>query len=155
MGTGGAREDAERPLSAAGREGAARVAATLQEMGIAFDRIGSSPLMRAVQTAEITAAGTGFQGPIESCPFLARAGGWRTELPRLLEDWQGAPSGRSGSVALVGHNPDLGDLVTELLDLPSGSFPFEPGGVILLEMLDAATLRWWLDPRELRLHREI
>lgn len=46
----------DQPLNEVGREQARRIAGLLREMGIVFDRVYSSPLIRAVETAEIIAA---------------------------------------------------------------------------------------------------
>ena len=125
VGAGLVRDDRERPLSAQGREAARGVARKLTELGVSFDGIATSPLMRAAQTAEITACATGYEGLIQACPFLARTGRWRNELDGLLEESFSPPSGPPArSMALVGHNPDLGDLLTTWLDLPQGAFLF-------------------------------
>lgn len=51
----------DQPLNEVGREQARRIAGLLREMGIVFDRVYSSPLIRAVETAEII-AGCGGSG---------------------------------------------------------------------------------------------
>jgi phosphohistidine phosphatase len=47
--------DAERPLSAEGRERFARSVRGLDELGVRFDHLRHSPLRRAAETAELCA----------------------------------------------------------------------------------------------------
>ena len=56
-------DDRQRPLTDAGRREHARVAEALRRMGVRFDRLLSSPLVRARETAEITARAYGAPDP--------------------------------------------------------------------------------------------
>ncbi len=62
-----------------------------------------------------------------------------------------------GSVAVVGHEPDLGQLVCALLASTNGPFlELRKGAACLLELAGpvkrgAATLDWFLGPKHLRL----
>ena len=155
MGAGLVRDDWERPLAARGRAVAWRVAGKLDELEVKVERAFSSPLMRAVQTAELVARGVGFEGPIESCPFLAKPGQWKDGLGGLLREL----SDSTGPVALVGHNPDLSDIVTSSLGLHPGSFGMEAGAACFLEIASTepvrAKLRWHIDPTNLEVHDQI
>ena len=109
-------------------------------MGAAPDRICTSPLVRAVQTAEILAERIGFRGPLVVTEELS-PGFDRAALRKILADCEGA-----AEVALVGHEPDLGDLVASLLSLRSPS-PLKKGGVVALRLprpgtLDSASFLW-------------
>src|SRR5579859_2052734 len=66
--------DSDRPLTAAGRKSALAVGASLQQHGIKLDRIVASPLVRAVETAELIAVSIDFGGQLEILPALAPAG---------------------------------------------------------------------------------
>ena len=129
-------------------------------MGVKFDRILTSPLLRAVQTAEITAARTDFVGVVEACPFLGKTDKWRDEMEGLLTGLLSATAGPTDSVALFGHNPDLADLVTAFLGIPAGTFAFPPGAVCRVELSSPtvdgrASLHWWIDPGSLEIHERI
>jgi phosphohistidine phosphatase len=155
VGAGLVRDDWERSLAPRGRSVASGVAGKLDELGMKIERAFSSPLMRAVQTAELVARGVGFAGPIESCPFLARPGRWNDELGGFLQE----VSGSVGPVALFGHNPDLSDIVTTALGLHPGSFGMDAGTACLLEITATepvrAKLRWHIDPTSLVVHDRI
>ena len=60
--------DRLRPLSDKGRRKHAVVADALRRMGVRFDRLLSSPLVRARQTADITAAVSIISGRVNSSP---------------------------------------------------------------------------------------
>ncbi len=154
VGEGGVKE-AERYLTAVGRADMRRVAEKLAELGVRFDGVLTSPLVRAVQTAEIVVAATGFDGPVEVCPAL-EAGQWtRKAIARALAD-----RSPSGSYALVGHNPDVERIASALLHASSGAAPFEKGAVCLVEVKgepfqEEAGFGWALRPKDLRVVRAL
>lgn len=154
------RADADRGLSLAGREEARRTAAILRDAGFSFDRVLVSPLMRAVQTAEIVAAALGHGGPVESLPFLGAAGRWRKEIDALLADiLEGGGDGRP-TVLLVGHNPDMSDLAAAVLGLQAGELRLGTGCACIVD-IDHPTaavpgrLVGLVDPAESRLRKRL
>jgi len=115
--------DAERPLTPQGRERFAQAVLGLQRLKIRFDRLYHSPWRRAAETAELLAPV--LAGKAVDSPALARA-----PSQDLLETLVGK------RVALVGHEPWMGELVAWLTTgAPSdGSvFAFKRGGVAWLE----------------------
>ena len=97
--------DEERPLTAKGKSKTADVAQRLQSIGLKFDLILTSPLVRAYQTAAIlkeAALGT----KIEQFEFLAPGGDFNQWL-QWLQQWH--LHNPDGKLALVGHQPDLGN----------------------------------------------
>ncbi|BAW97069.1 phosphohistidine phosphatase SixA [[Synechococcus] sp. NIES-970] len=97
-------KDADRPLTPEGTARTNLVAQRLHQLGITFDGILSSPLVRARQTADIlTAAHLGPQPQIFSA--LAPGGSLGGFLPWLAH-WEAPPEAR---LVLVGHQPDLGE----------------------------------------------
>src|SRR5690242_6119374 len=58
-------DDDERPLTADGRRAALDVGAALARHGVKLDAIVSSPLVRAVETAELVAVSIGYEGGLE------------------------------------------------------------------------------------------
>ncbi len=141
--------DGDRALSASGRERVRAVAKVLTEEDEAPAEIMTSPLVRAVQTAEIVAIATklGDRGGTVSVQRELSPGGDAVALARRL-----ASEGQK-RVMLVGHEPDLSHLAEALL---GGSFehPFEKGMVVGLHLSSdspRARLRFVLDSKMLRL----
>lgn len=153
-GEGGVKE-AERYLTVKGRADMRRVAEKLAALGVNFDGVLTSPLVRAVQTAEIVAVALGFSGLVEVCRAL-EAGRWKPRsIAKVLTN-----RSLSGSYALVGHNPDMEEIASALLNVPEGAVPFQKGAVCLIEVDGApfsgeARFRWMLQPKGLRLVRDL
>ena len=124
---GGDVPDALRYLTPEGRRFFRKTVKRLVEKGGLPDRIFSSPLARALQTAEILAEGIGYRGTLVVTDKLAPGFG-RAELKALLSGCEGAKE-----VALVGHEPDLGDLVTSLLSRRD-PFSLKKGEIVALEL---------------------
>ncbi len=96
--------DEERPLTKEGDRKTRKVAQKLLDLGLKFDIVLSSPLVRARQTAEILIE-AGLSSKLENFSELAPNGDINLWL-----DWYQAWSKTGGkSLALVGHQPDLGN----------------------------------------------
>jgi len=143
------RDDAARPLTAEGRDKMQRGAVGLKQLVPDIELLASSSLKRAFDTAEIVARAYGGL-KVEQVAELAPG----TPLERMLA-WVGGLPAR-GTVALVGHEPDLSRLVCALLASTNGPFlEFRKGAACLLEFTGpvergAATLDWFLGPKHLR-----
>ena len=122
----GTTPDASRYLTTKGRLAFRKVARRVRRGRIAPDVIFTSPLLRAVQTAEILAERLKYQGDV----FVANelSPGFDLRALRFLLARTGDPR----EVALVGHEPDLGTLAAMLLDVPGG-FPLRKGAVLAME----------------------
>lgn len=99
--------DAERELTAKGREQAQRAAAWLKRQGARIEALVSSPLVRARQTAEPIAEALGVK-VIED----VRLAGLRLSAEAVGK--LARELGIGESLLLVGHEPDLSDLIREL-----------------------------------------
>jgi phosphohistidine phosphatase len=99
--------DENRYLTAGGRD-AARDAG--RRLGVVLDALYTSPLVRAVQTAELVAASSGFAGTIEVDLDLAPGGDLRALAARL--------QAHEGDVAVVGHEPGISALAGILTGRP-------------------------------------
>jgi phosphohistidine phosphatase len=108
---GGTVPESHRYLTPKGRDYFRKTSRQMIRKGAIPDCILSSPLIRAVQTADILAEEIGFRGPLIVTDKLAPGFG-RAGLRVILSKCADAKE-----VALVGHEPDLGDLVTSLLSL--------------------------------------
>jgi phosphohistidine phosphatase len=123
LGEGGIIDDASRPLTARGEEQARKVATGLQRHGIQLGAVVSSPLLRARQTAEgIVGELPEPQPQVRITEDLA-PGGKRRKLGRFLKELG------SQSVALVGHQPDLGMLAAWLIGSKKAEIDFAKAGV--------------------------
>lgn len=99
-------DDDARPLVAEGKEKTTQVARRLAKMGVSFEVILTSPLIRAQETAAILLK-QGLSDRLEVFPPLAPSG----EISPWLDWYQ---LNNPQTVALVGHQPDLGNW-TEML----------------------------------------
>ncbi|MEG3841807.1 phosphohistidine phosphatase SixA [Microcoleus sp. herbarium14] len=102
--------DEERPLTKEGASKTRKIAQRLYELEIQFDLILSSSLLRAQQTAQILQT-VGLSAQIEESAALAPSGDIGDWL-KWYKQWQETGS---RSLALVGHQPDLGNWVETLL----------------------------------------
>lgn len=140
---GGETPDEWRYLTPQGRYLFRKTAKRLKKKGISLDYIITSPLLRAVQTADILAETLKFEGHLVASGDLA--GGFdRSKMLNVL-----AAFPQAKAVALVGHEPDLSVLVGSLLDL-RGAFKFRKGGVVALKYDPAApktpaSFKWMAD----------
>jgi phosphohistidine phosphatase len=101
-------DDTQRPISEKGRRVHRRVARRLKRRGLTPALLLTSPWLRAWQTAQLTTQHAGGAVPL-ACPALA-------EEPDLaaLQAALGQPA-PDAIVALVGHEPWLGELGAILL----------------------------------------
>jgi phosphohistidine phosphatase len=105
LGPGGPERDEDRPLTPAGHEQSRKLGAALRRNGVLLERLLSSPLPRARETAAGIVAGWGEGAPaVEECEHLA-PGSRKKKLVRELLALGGE------GVGVVGHNPDVSELV--------------------------------------------
>jgi phosphohistidine phosphatase len=145
--------DAERPLTEEGVRKTGQVANGLAQLGTKCDRIFTSPLLRARQTAEIAARAIASMDRIEEWAELGADGSNEALLRRLQRT---AQRERLRAVLLVGHEPQLSELTSMLLSgTGSLSLDFKKAGICCLQVepplkWGQATLRWFLAPAHLR-----
>jgi phosphohistidine phosphatase len=96
-------DDEARPLTDRGIEKTNLVAKRCRSIGLQFDVILSSPLVRAEQTAKIFQEAN-LKSSIEYCDFLAPDGDIQDWLQWLKQEDRSLKQ-----LALVGHQPDLGN----------------------------------------------
>ncbi len=104
--------DEERPLTDKGRQKTAQVAKQLHDRGLRFDLILTSPLVRARETATIL-QDAGLASQVEEFSALAPDGNIAIWISWLEQRWQ--QEARDKSLALVGHQPDLGNWAETLV----------------------------------------
>ena len=140
--------DAERPLTVEGRELMRLATPGLATLVSRLDVLATSPLTRAYQTAEIVAKGYD-EMPLTVVDALS-SGGDRTELLEWIR------AHRPGiTIALVGHNPDLEELIAWLAAVRQHGFvKLKKGGAALVSFDATPTpgggvLQWLLTPKQL------
>ena len=139
--------DDSRPLTEKGRRRFRRLARTFARLGEPVDRIFTSPLPRAVQTAEILASALRHMdvGILESLRPSAPPEALLHEVARKAKGAQ--------SVALVGHDPQMTLLVELLGEVPRGAtVDFKKGSIVRIDVSDLAAAKpgdpvWWLKPK--------
>lgn len=103
--------DEDRPLTKVGHQKTQKVAQQLLEIGVQFDQILTSPLVRAQQTAKILQA-AGLSSQLEIFASLAPGGAIQDWVNWLLQWRSHAPR---NSLAVVGHQPNLGNWAETLV----------------------------------------
>jgi phosphohistidine phosphatase len=121
-----AGNDATRPLTTEGMEKTRDVIRALKEQKkLAAGAIWSSPLVRALQTAHIAADVLGLEVTV----FEAMASG--TSLGRVVAEVAGKKLPEK--LILVGHEPDCGFMIAELLGDPGGDYALKKAGIACLK----------------------
>jgi phosphohistidine phosphatase len=105
------RLDADRALTPDGRARFERSALGLARLGLVADRCWHSPWRRAAETAQLL--GPALRSGATAEPLLAAAPGEEL-LDRLAGAIEGEPLELVGPLALVGHEPWLGELAAWL-----------------------------------------
>jgi len=141
-------DDTKRPLTRRGIDRMRRAVDGLQAIGVAPEVVATSPLLRAEHTARLLVDGLG--GGPQLVVMTALAPG---HSPEAVTDAVAALPTAS-SVALVGHEPDLGLLAAWLLGTREAPV-FKKGSVCALEVRGSlkkggASLEWMATPRMLR-----
>ena len=142
-------DDAKRPLTGKGLSRLRREARALEKFGVSFDQIVTSPLVRARQTAEVFADGLSSHPATAHSDALA-PGGTPAQVIQELGKFS-----RRKRIALVGHEPNIGELAARLLGA-RGAFDFKKGSICCIEVTalpptSPGTLLWLATPKMLRL----
>jgi phosphohistidine phosphatase len=141
-------DDTKRPLTERGMSRLRKSARGLAKVGVSFDVILTSPLVRAKQTAEIVAAEFDPRPHIVSTESLSPGATYQALVADLEKQ------SRRTKIALVGHEPGIGELAARL----AGSrqpIEFKKGAVCRIDV-DAlpptgpGLLRWFLTSKIMR-----
>ena len=141
-------DDTKRPLTQRGIVRFREVVRGLSSIGVEVDEIFTSPLVRAAQTAEILAAGLSGKPAIKRLDSLAPGHSPAAVVTEL------AKHAKRRRVALVGHEPDIGELTCHLLGAKR-AVPFRKGAVCRIDIQGftgarAGSLVWFIPPRVFR-----
>lgn len=144
------QDDAARPLSPAGIRRFRRAAQGFARLQIAVDESWTSPLLRAVQTAELLVQAMARPCGVRTVSELEPGGSFDALLTRLRS------AANLTCVALVGHEPYLGDFATYLMTGSRfGAVRFKKGAMAAISLDSFETpirgqLQWLLTPKQLR-----
>jgi phosphohistidine phosphatase len=143
--------DEKRDLTSEGRDRMREAAKGLRKLGVEFDLILTSPLVRAVETADVVAATLGVaKKDVQQTTNLA-PGAAIEALVAELKSHTGMES-----IALVGHQPDLGDIIADIIGCKGGlAVELKKGSVCAINITETVpllrgTLQWLLTPKQLR-----
>ncbi len=143
-------DDDQRPLTAEGRAEQRAAARAMKKMGIKFDFLLTSPLLRARETADLLARGYRWS----EAPQVVEELGHGYSVGAVVKLLAKFPP--ASTVAMVGHEPDLSDL-TGALTTKDGrlSIAVKKSGVVGVEFDGPAeagkgTLLFHLKPGHLR-----
>ena len=141
-------DDAKRPLSEDGMSRLKKEVRGLARLNVAVDVVLSSPLVRTKQTAEIVAAALDSRPPIVNIDSLAPGGSYASLVADLEKH------ARKHSIALVGHEPGIGELAARLIG-SRHPIEFKKGAVCRIDLDEIppsgpGDLRWMLTPKILR-----
>jgi phosphohistidine phosphatase len=141
-------DDSKRPLTHRGMARMREAVRGLDALGVEISLVLTSPFVRAQQTAEILARG------LTSVPAVEVSNALLPGQPpaRIIEAL--SAQGRPRAVALVGHEPGLGELAAWLLGAHS-ALPFKKGGVCRIDFpklppVPPGQLHWFAQPKMLR-----
>jgi phosphohistidine phosphatase len=141
-------DDSKRPLTSEGIAGLKKEAKGLNALDAGFDQIISSPLVRARQSADVFAELLTSKPPVATSDSLAPAGSPAAVMQDL------AKHQKKTRIALVGHEPNLGELAARLIGART-PLAFKKGGICRIDFdvfppKGRGQLRWFVTPRMLR-----
>jgi len=141
--------DDARPLTAEGRARFRRAARAFARLGEDLDLLFTSPLVRAVQTAELLSAAVGQDevGVLAQLRPAVPPEDLFAELGKRAKDGQG--------VAVVGHDPQMSAAVARAAGLSAQEtmrLDFRKGSIVRIDVkalpkIEDAEPRWWMRPK--------
>jgi phosphohistidine phosphatase len=139
--------DAKRGLIKEGKEQCMLMGRLLSALKVQPDVILSSPLKRALQTAQFVGTELGYDGRVEISHALAPQADF-VEFQRMLESYADRQD-----VLVVGHNPNLFKFIGRLITANGGGagIRMRKGCVARIDMdKHPPLLQWLIDPRMAR-----
>ena len=141
-------DDTKRPLTERGISRFKEAVKGLRRLDVTVDEIFTSPLVRAAQTAELLAAGLEGKAPVKVLDALAPGHAPASVMSHL------ARVAKRRRIAIVGHEPDLGELAAHLIGA-GRALAFRKGAICRIDLGSlsskrAASLVWFFPPAVLR-----
>lgn len=147
-GTRGIRDE-ERPLTEEGEKRMIKAAKGMRQLGLSIEVLLSSPLVRAIQTAEIVKEHLGISAAIEIDPELKPGGNLKTFLEKIRKR-------NRANFLLTGHEPAMSYWIEDLLGCGrTGSILLKKGALCHLQLDFSENppdveMRFLLQPKILR-----
>lgn len=138
--------DAKRGLIKEGKEQCMLMGRVLSALKVQVDVVVSSPLKRALQTAQFVATELGYDAKVEISPALGKDADY-ADFQKLLAKY----ASREG-VLIVGHNPSLFQFLGRLVTGNGGAnIRMRKGSVARVDLdRHPPQLLWLIDPRTAR-----
>jgi len=141
-------DDTKRPLTERGITRFTEEVKGLRRLDVTIDEVFTSPLVRARQTAELLAKGIDGKPPVKVLDPLAPGHTAASVMTHL------AKVAKRRRIALVGHEPELGELAAHLIGA-GRALPFKKGGICRIDVGSlsskrAASLVWFIPPNVVR-----
>ncbi|HWE87632.1 MAG TPA: phosphohistidine phosphatase SixA [Terracidiphilus sp.] len=139
--------DAKRGLVKEGKDQCMLMARVLSALKVQVDVIVSSPLKRAMQTAQFVGTEMGYEARVEVSTALLPGADYPA-FQSLLNKYDG----REG-ILVVGHNPNLWQFLGRMITGNGGAaIRLRKGSIARVDMDNhPPRLQWLLDPRSCRL----
>ncbi len=142
------RNDEYRYITPKGRKTSISVFRKIKDEFLTLEKIYSTPLIRGVQTAEILATSLKFKFDVEVVNELL-FGSPATGVADLIKR-----NAIFESIAFVGHNPMMSELVKLLSDRKDDQFEFRKSGVCCIEYNVSSVqgkFQWYINPKTLEI----
>jgi phosphohistidine phosphatase len=138
--------DDKRALIKEGKEQCMLMARVLAALKVQVDVVVSSPLKRALQTAQFVGTELGYEAQVEVSPALA-PGAEYAEFQDMLAKYAGCEG-----VLAVGHNPNVFQFLGRLITgNGAAAVRMRKGSVARIDLdRHPPLLRWLVDPRSAR-----
>ena len=138
--------DAKRGLVKEGKDQCMLMARVLSALNVQVDVIVSSPLKRALQTAQFVGTELGYDARVETSVALAPGAEFRA-----FQDMLAKYADHDG-VLVVGHNPNMFQFLGKLITGNGGAaIRLRKGSIANVDMgHHPPRLQWLLDPRSTR-----
>jgi phosphohistidine phosphatase len=137
-------DDSKRPLTVEGKKRMQREAAAIWRLDPSLDVIITSPLVRALQTAEIVAKARGSAVRLITDGRLAPGFGLE-QLAAIVAEHRNAKG-----LMLVGHEPDFSETISQVT---GGRIVMKKGALACMEVEDPSALEgplvWLIPPKVL------
>lgn len=148
VGPDGPQRDEERPLTERGRRQCHRLGRALERLRLVPPRLLVSPLCRARETAEELVDVVADEVKLEISPLLVPP----VDLDGLRRYLQRQAESHTGTLAIVGHQPCLGNFLQALISGPGApGLPLGKGGVACVRLRcwewGEGELQWLLSGR--------
>lgn len=138
-------KDEKRPLDKIGEEQSSDVGRALAFLGVTANVVISSPLTRAIQTANLVAQEIGYEDKVVQDEAL-RPEATFEKFKALINRYKDQPA-----IMVVGHDPSMTEFVNRVLSggAPLSAVEMKKGSVAKVEkeLRRPAVLRWLLTPK--------